>query len=142
MEDMRNILMGCPKYCYWMEWHLLYTTGKDGFSFSSVKNAVGSLHEALIIIKTTDDTLLGGFASEHIKFDGKVHGNPDDFVFNKEPHGTSINIYKADADAGKFHIGQRDSLCWGPDSTKLVALEKDTKTPQKTVEHEPKIASL
>merc|ERR1712150_50971 len=123
MEDMQNILLGCPKYCYWMEWHLLYTTGKDGFSFQTVKNAVGSLHEVLIIIRTTENILLGGFASEHVKFDGKVHGNPDNFIFAKDNTDGSVGIFSAGADgAAKFHVASKDSITFGPDTEKNVAL--------------------
>jgi len=123
LEEMQSILFGCPKYCYWMQWHRLFSTTKDGFSFSTVKEAIGSLREVLIVIRTTKDYLVGGFASEHIIFDGNVHGNTDNFVFSKPADSHEVSIHKADGEKmSKFHVGSRDSLMFGPDAEKLCAL--------------------
>ena len=55
LEEMQNILLGCPQYCYWMQWYRLFGSSKDGFSFKTVKEAIGSLREVLIVIHTTED---------------------------------------------------------------------------------------
>jgi len=116
LQEMRNILLGCPKYLYWLPWVRMYSSAEDGISFTSFKSKIEYLNECLVIIRTLDGFLIGGFASEQIVFDNRVHGNVDNFVFSKPPFTDEVDIYPAtDEGSCKFHIGSYDALMFGPD---------------------------
>jgi len=118
LQEMQNILLGCPKYLYWLPWVRMYNSAEDGISFTNFKSKIEYLNECLVIIRTLNGYLLGGFASEQIIFDNRVHGNVDNFVFSKPPFTHEVDIYPAtDEGSCKFHIGSYDSLMFGPDDS-------------------------
>lgn len=83
-EVFERILACTPAYLYWLTWKKLFDLNEDGTSFTTLIDRVGGARETLIIVKTNEGDIIGAFTSVPLKFDGKVGGNSDCFVFSVE----------------------------------------------------------
>ena len=77
-------------------WRCTYKLSRHGASFSTLFNQCRGLKQTLLVLRTTQDEVLGAFASSPwvpTKEDAQYYGNGQTFIFRVAEGGTAVDAY-------------------------------------------------
>jgi len=106
-----GILVACtPKHLHPLTWKKIFDLEQDGRSFKALKRRIDSMKAkyTMLILKTSEDTIIGAFSSARFKFDGKIRGNDACFLFSLD-----------DKDICVYDASHTDHNCWCMDKTSI-----------------------
>ena len=106
-----------------LEHKLIFSSRRDGTSWQVFVNRIVNQGATLLVIKTKDGSVFGGYTDEEWKPVTDWYGNSSNFLFRiRYPSGTKVNIAQEDQlvmDAWNSDLGSNSHyqyLCWGKQS--------------------------
>eukprot|EP01080_Neovahlkampfia_damariscottae_P009673 gene9673-1879_t len=109
-EDTFNIHGALPNICKLKNFELLFDTRQDGISLITFFEKAKDHHETILVIKTDEGEVFGGFAPETWKLQQKYYGDGQCFLFELKPEFKKYSWSKKNT---FFQFSKNECLAFG-----------------------------
>lgn len=128
LEQLHQTL---PESLQMHQWERCLATGRDGDAFCTLLHRCAAYEHTVVVVQTTRDKVLGGFASERWSVASttnqrQYYGNGRAFLFASHPEGAQVDATLDDAETAPLHIyrwtGRNDYSQLCDTESKLLAM--------------------
>lgn len=108
-EDANNIRTYLPITLQMRHWKLIYDTRADGTTLVSFYDKTNDQGPTILVVKTDENEVFGGFASESWKKSSKYYGTGETFLFRCNP----FKVFLWSKKNNYFLFSRDDSIAFG-----------------------------